>query len=644
MSDGQGRPKRLRRTVRPQAIDQANTLCLVCSHCGQSMSSDAFNRSHYYQWDHQRSRWLNTINNMPEKPKSDSLRGDTMHAMFEASMGVPIPVMRAVNDRDLDQHDDPEMVEVIDDGGDNYNELLHGPEVADEENKRAPAPGPMEKKSPSEVAPEPMEKKSPPNQAPQPTVLPKGTGFLYGLKMWAALYRVPQMAVTLLLLLLVAFVPSLLAVLPQAGATIKNTDLDSLCGVSYLQDDFQKLCVCPDCYFVRPLSECYAIQTVEHGKIVHIPKTCDNRKTPGSPLCNAELCKLDPKGRAVPLSLVFPYLSAATQINEILSRPENIVLVDHWKNRKLQGFHADVYEGAVWEDFQTDDQGRDFLKTNGLGLLLNTDGFQVSTTLNYSVVGVYLAIFNLPAEVRYLRKNMVLVGLVPGGKEKIGLQSFMKPLVDELLVMWEPNNSLLEGRRAAVLCIAADMPATMKMTGTASHGHNRYGPRVVAQYGLRANSNSTCYGSNQRPFDQPWPARTRNSWLADIEKFDNARQSQRAGIYKATGVASSELARLPYMQPRFFTVDPMHNLWEGVINKHLWNLIQLTKEVPIPPPPKKRANANPSPAKTMCRWTSVKTTKFRRCPPPPTLPKNPNAKPRLNKATSRRMSLKTTKV
>ena len=48
------------------------------------------------------------------------------------------------------------------------------------------------------------------------------------------------------------------------------------------------------------------------------------------------------------------------------------------------------------------------------GLVLNIDWFQPYSHTVASVGVIYLAVMNLPRHLRYKRKNMLLLGIIPG--------------------------------------------------------------------------------------------------------------------------------------------------------------------------------------------------------------------------------------
>ncbi|KAI9069600.1 hypothetical protein FKP32DRAFT_1542396, partial [Trametes sanguinea] len=85
----------------------------------------------------------------------------------------------------------------------------------------------------------------------------------------------------------------------------------------------------------------------------------------------------------------------------------------------------------------------------------------------HSIGAIYLVCLNLPPELRYLPENVYLAGIIPGPKEPNveQLNSLLKPLVDELLELWDPGVYLLKtalkpaGRlvRAAMIPLVCDL-------------------------------------------------------------------------------------------------------------------------------------------------------------------------------------------
>ena len=70
--------------------------------------------------------------------------------------------------------------------------------------------------------------------------------------------------------------------------------------------------------------------------------------------------------------------------------------------------------------------------------MLNVDWMQpFKHTLHQQSI-VYLVLMNLPRSERFKRENIFLVGIISGLNEpRNNINSFLKPLVDELLVLWD---------------------------------------------------------------------------------------------------------------------------------------------------------------------------------------------------------------
>ena len=82
-----------------------------------------------------------------------------------------------------------------------------------------------------------------------------------------------------------------------------------------------------------------------------------------------------------------------------------------------------------------------------------------------------LVVENLPRSERYKLENIIVVGTLPGPKEPKNIYSYLKPLVDELLNLWNGvilRNASMFGITpigCALTCITCDLPATRKLCG-----------------------------------------------------------------------------------------------------------------------------------------------------------------------------------
>lgn len=112
---------------------------------------------------------------------------------------------------------------------------------------------------------------------------------------------------------------------------------------------------------------------------------------------------------------------------------------------------------------------------NNIALQINVDWFNTYTHTQHSEGAIYLNVMNLPCQERFLQENILLVGVIPGPKEPpIHINSFLKPLVDDLKKLWIGLPFLnADGQtvfvRAALLCVCSNIPATRKLEGFACH-------------------------------------------------------------------------------------------------------------------------------------------------------------------------------
>ena len=169
-------------------------------------------------------------------------------------------------------------------------------------------------------------------------------------------------------------------------------------------------------------------------------------------------------------------------IQGFLSQPNFLHKCEHWRARDSQiGVMHDIYDGRVWKDFQVV-CGRDFFnQPHNFGLMMNIDWFQPFKITTYSVGVIYLVIVNLPREECFLPENVIICGIIPGPSEpKRNINQYISLLVSDLHKLWKgvfmdiSSSPLPILVRAALLCVASDLPATLKTCGFTSHNSNLY--------------------------------------------------------------------------------------------------------------------------------------------------------------------------
>lgn len=85
-----------------------------------------------------------------------------------------------------------------------------------------------------------------------------------------------------------------------------------------------------------------------------------------------------------------------------------------------------------------------------------------------------MVVLNLPRSERFKIPNVILVGMMPGPSEPVGvIHSFLRPLVNDMQALYRGisfNNTsscltLNTTIRAVLLCVTCDLPATRKTCG-----------------------------------------------------------------------------------------------------------------------------------------------------------------------------------
>ena len=203
----------------------------------------------------------------------------------------------------------------------------------------------------------------------------------------------------------------------------------------------------------------------------------DQREPCNSPLLKEVKVGSRRKSVFVPIK-AYPYQGLKAGITDLVSNPKFLTLCEHWRSERQvpDGVLADVYDGSVWKDFNSD-KYRNFLKAPGNLLSINTDWFQPFSKTVYSVGVIYLVVLNLPRNVRYKMENVIIVGIIPGTKEpKLTMNSFIGPLVKELNSAYKgwcipTNHPILKTVivRLCIGCVTCDIPATRKLCGFFGH-------------------------------------------------------------------------------------------------------------------------------------------------------------------------------
>ncbi|KAG2191745.1 hypothetical protein INT47_003105 [Mucor saturninus] len=366
--------------------------------------------------------------------------------------------------------------------------------------------------------------------------------------------------------------------------------LKQLAGYGNLTSGIKKYVACSECHTIYDIG-------------VSVPLSCTSIKFGGSSLCSNPLFKSGSESRIPKRTYV--YHSVIDSLKKFFRRPGFEDAINSWnRGPKVDGVLFDIYDGIMWNEFQ-DIDGFPFVDTDrSLMLTLNIDWFQPFDGVTYSCGAIYLAINNLPREIRFKKENTILVGLMPGPKEAktSEINSYLQPLVDELQSLYKgvkiqthqcPNGTTI---RAALFMVACDIPAARKVCGFTSHTSTNACHKCKRQFSRLAGTSSVNYSG----FDfSKWLLRTKNDNCKDAEVWRNATtKTERHRLEVENGVRWSELHRLEYFDAvRCTIIDPMHNLFlgtakrmmekwvaDGIIDsKKLVSMQNMVKNMVLPP-------------------------------------------------------------
>lgn len=246
----------------------------------------------------------------------------------------------------------------------------------------------------------------------------------------------------------------------------------------YKHMKFQRYVVCRKCHKLYYFAKCIEGSSSKRSKV------CCFCKFPLHPFqsmrepCGALLLKTVEMSSGKKLFypfMTYCYMGLEVSFQGLLNRPTFFSSCSEWKQRGEDAVLRDVYDGQVWKEFMKYN-GEPFLSEDGnFALMLNMDFFQPYKHVQYSVGAIYLTVMNLPRDIRYKQENVILVGLIPGPCEpKHDINSFLEPLVDELLKFWGGVELDVVGVgkkkvRCALLCVACDIPAGRKVGGFLGH-------------------------------------------------------------------------------------------------------------------------------------------------------------------------------
>lgn len=306
------------------------------------------------------------------------------------------------------------------------------------------------------------------------------------------------------------------------------------------------------------------------------------------PYCQSPRYHAD--GRAVKQFMYFPVIP---RLKSMATNKQMSLLMAYRKEfQPVPGTYRDVFDGTHYQQLRGKSvssgaggcrelpifgDGRD------VALALSVDGFCPFKRRKQSCWPIILFNLNLPPDIRFHLEHILCVGVIPGPKAVKDIDSFLYPLVEELLKLekgvsaYDILSDSMFTLRAFLILVFGDMPAVAKLMRM--KGHNGKSPcRACHILGIRVpnSDNPSHYTPLHRSFasDQPsydplhLPRRTHEQFLAQIAELDSAPSTSEAErLSSQYGIKGrpilSHLATISL--PQSFPHDFMHLVWENLI-------------------------------------------------------------------------------
>ena len=351
--------------------------------------------------------------------------------------------------------------------------------------------------------------------------------------------------------------------------------------IGLVNDAFVKYVVCPKCHALYEFENSYhSVGMNRVSSKCSFVKFPNHRQRWRRQSCGATLLKeVTLKCGTTKLypHKVYCYTSIIESLRVLVKRLDFTAHCELWRQREVRSVAqvvCDVFDGRIWRDFQNND-GVPFLATpRNYAFMLNVDWMQPFKHTIYSVGVMYLVLMNLPRSERFKPEHVILVGVIPGPSEpKLNINSYLSPLVDELLILWNDGVKLRHGGsqyipemfKASLLCVACDLPASRKVCGFTGHNSAHGCNKCKKIFETGSVGDQTDYSGFESCELRNIVEHRRQ--VDDVQ--GKTTQEERCRAESNYGVRYSELLRLPYFDCiRFTVIDPMHNLFLGTA-KHV---------------------------------------------------------------------------
>jgi hypothetical protein len=324
------------------------------------------------------------------------------------------------------------------------------------------------------------------------------------------------------------------------------------------------------------------------------PSSCVCYTGPYESLTKCPKCNIDRhKADGMTPQAYYEYLPIIPRLRAMLANSSYARKMQYRSNRQHDPMKiTDIFDGTHYrslrETFVT--VGDEELPTwffsdpRDIALGLSTDGFGPFKRRTKTAWPIILFNYNLPPEERFLKGNVISIGVIPGPKKPSDLDSFFWPLVQELLQLeigvsaFDAITKVTFLLHAYLIVVFGDIPAVsmiMRMKG-----HNTISPcRMCTITGIRIPSSRVTVhyvplcrngfpNSQGQYHPSALPLRDHASFIEQAKEVQyassNADFERLATKYGIKGVPLlSTLSSLSF--PVSFPYDFMHLIWTNLI-------------------------------------------------------------------------------
>jgi hypothetical protein len=235
-----------------------------------------------------------------------------------------------------------------------------------------------------------------------------------------------------------------------------------------------------------------------------------------------------------------------------------------------------------------------FKDSTDTALSISSDGAQLTMKKQSNMWLLIVVLLNLPPEICYKTKNVIIPLAIPGPSAPGNVESFIYPLFEELaqasvgMWTWDAIDSSYFVLKAYLCGVKGDMLGSAKLSGMAGHSAV-YGDRFSLVQGARptdAKGSKFQYYPISPPQKERYnpnrdivnmndlPLRTQAHYWETIRRLESATtKSEQKNIVTETGISRLTMcaASPAFSHPSFFPLDPFHLFYENCM-PHIWDL------------------------------------------------------------------------